>query len=150
MVCSEFAREWFKRGQKEENGIYKFFCFFVAFNWLYNTEHCRYEYNRVKNYVSKAVFPWKEYNAYKLLKTGAFMEPVKDTRSGEVKDYIKNESNLTIKLFLQIYQVRCNLFHGSKSMYLERNKELVTDSCIILEDFLKRVFEDKGGKTDGR
>ena len=29
----EFVKEWIDRGDKEENYIFKFFCYFVAFNW---------------------------------------------------------------------------------------------------------------------
>ena len=38
----EFVKEWIDRGDKEENYIFKFFCYFVAFNWLYNQETDEY------------------------------------------------------------------------------------------------------------
>ena len=68
--------------------------------------------------------------------------PVRDDKKGDVKSYIKNEEDDTVKLFLQIYQVRCNLFHGSKSMRTDRNKVLEEDSCKILHDFLMRIIND--------
>ena len=39
-------------------------------------------------------------------------------------------------LFLNIYQVRCNLFHGSKAMESSRDKNLVKESNIVLKHLL--------------
>lgn len=57
----------------------------------------------------------------------------------------KNEkvSNRAIinELFENIYAVRCNLFHGSKTMVGIRDHGLVSDCCIVLEDFLERYIK---------
>ena len=136
----EFVKEWIDRGDKEENYIFKFFCYFVAFNWLYNQETDENkEYERVKAYVEKKISKWDDYHPFLSLNQ-EWKWPVRDDKKGDVKSYIKNEEDDTVKLFLQIYQVRCNLFHGSKSMRTDRNKVLVEDSCKILHDFLIRII----------
>lgn len=45
-------------------------------------------------------------------------------------------------LLITIYQVRCNLFHGSKSLHNPRDLELVRSSSIILEGYLKAYLID--------
>ena len=61
----EFVKEWIDRGDKEENYIFKFFCYFVAFNWLYNQETDENkEYERVKAYVEKKISKWDDYHPF--------------------------------------------------------------------------------------
>ena len=50
---------------------------------------------------------------------------------------------------MSIYQIRCNLFHGSKSMYYKRNVDLIQDSANILEDLLTRIItKESQGETN--
>ena len=44
-------------------------------------------------------------------------------------------------LILTIYHVRCHLFHGSKSLKIDRYVELVRASSIILEDYIREVLK---------
>lgn len=46
-----------------------------------------------------------------------------------------------IKIFLRIYKIRCNLFHGDKSPADVNDVERVSDSCVILESFLRWYVE---------
>jgi len=44
---------------------------------------------------------------------------------------------LVIMLFLRVYQVRCNLFHGEKNRGKPRDVKLVAESALILKAFLQ-------------
>ena len=46
-------------------------------------------------------------------------------------------------LLMTLYRVRCNLFHGSKSLLNERDQQLVRASAVILEGFLKVLLQAK-------
>ena len=52
----------------------------------------------------------------------------------------EKEKEKVIALFMTIYQIRCNLFHGQKGPIPERNVDLVGKSAKILEFFLKEVM----------
>ncbi|MCQ2578046.1 MAG: hypothetical protein MJ176_05900 [Treponema sp.] len=57
------------------------------------------------------------------------------------KDLIKGTSKQqTIAIFQMMYQVRCNLFHGSKTPNMERDLNLVRNSGEILEIYLKAIM----------
>lgn len=43
-------------------------------------------------------------------------------------------------LILTIYQVRCNLFHGSKSLHIDRDLELVYSSAILMEGYMDALI----------
>lgn len=57
-----------------------------------------------------------------------------------VLKYSVDEYERTLALFQTMYQVRCNLFHGSKSPNVERDFELVRCSGEILEIYLKQFL----------
>jgi len=42
-----------------------------------------------------------------------------------------------IKVFLRIYKIRCNLFHGDKRLTDKDDVARVSDSCVVLESFLR-------------
>ena len=58
-----------------------------------------------------------------------------DLRNSENNSEKKIES-----LLLTIYQVRCNLFHGSKSLEKKRDIDLVRASSVLLEGYLEEVI----------
>ena len=163
-----FVQDWLEKGNHEfeagnNNGyIYAFFCYFIAFNWLYSevedtirANHPNkkkiYEYELIKEYLQGIFLNeiFKGYDPYALL--------VEDTRREikshlvatddlhhsatvrNIKSYIKDETNPKIQLFLCIYQIRCNLFHGSKDMRNPHNQELVYAGACVLKDFLKKL-----------
>jgi hypothetical protein len=49
---------------------------------------------------------------------------------------IFQKKDVNLFLFLSIYQVRCNLFHGNKCINDSRNKNLIKDGAKILGAFL--------------
>ena len=50
-------------------------------------------------------------------------------------------------LLLTFYQVRCNLFHGQKTLRCERDIELVEKSSVLLQGYLDAVFKYNKDKS---
>ena len=66
-----------------------------------------------------------------------------------LRDCRDNGLELRLKLqmvFLRIYQVRCNLFHGDKDPNRQRDIDLVKASADVLEKFLWFVVRDCHGE----
>ena len=152
-----FLREWISRGEisssnEEYSQVATFFCYFIAFNYLYNTfsynvyrdTKCR-ESEQIKRFVDFCTGAGKgfitkleAFNPFPLLPPDAeIFSQVKNMR------YCKNSNKQNFELhksindlFLNIYQVRCNLFHGSKAMVSLRDKNLVKESNIVLKHLL--------------
>ena len=65
--------------------------------------------------------------------------------SAAIEDYnnlcqCEDKKEKVIALFMTIYQIRCNLFHGQKGPIPERNVALVGSSAKILECFLEEIM----------
>jgi hypothetical protein len=142
--------------KKNDDAIVKFMMHWIAFNWLYSEyryggevsetqaiiEFCRENYERLSRY-----------NAFRGREINIFLDqPVRSVVSAmvtsegtkEYKDLVYGNglSRLT-SLMLTIYRVRCNLFHGSKSLMIQRDLDLVRASSTILEGYLKAVLADE-------
>ena len=144
----DFVKEWKERGDNAEHYVSKFFCYYIAFNWLYNTENDNTEYARIEGYINTFISKYPSYNPQSLLKSREWNQEIRDSRSGGVNKYIQKPVNPCIHVFLQIYQVRCNLFHGSKSMKNPRNKILVKEASDVLEDLLNKIIANEGTGDD--
>lgn len=57
------------------------------------------------------------------------------------KTYICNEKNPDIKVFLRIFQIRNNLFHGSKDLNDKRDMPLIREANDVLKLFLNDYFD---------
>ena len=157
MAEKNYALEWYKYGlQKNDEAVVKFMMHWIAFNWLYSefkhssntresdaiTEYCKYEYEKLSRY-----------DAFSTPEIDIFLDkPVCDIRRGRITEDGKSRfktlrwgsgiDQLT-SLLLTIYHVRCNLFHGSKSLREDRDIQLVRASSIILEGYLRAVLQTK-------
>ena len=49
----DIAKEWLNRGKNETEIVYRFICFYIAFNSLYDQEKQRWEYERVSSFIKK-------------------------------------------------------------------------------------------------
>ena len=154
MAEKDYALEWYRYGlEKNDDAIVKFMMHWIAFNWLYS--ECR---RSSKSYESEAIEKYCEKNYGKLSKFDAFHspaiavfleKPVHDVFKGTITAdgtarynsliYDSGLKQLT-SLIMTIYHVRCNLFHGSKSLIIPRDVELVRASSIILEGYLRTVL----------
>ena len=76
--------------------------------------------------------------------TGPVYDVIHDRNENRKQRYEKLKNAQGVErlesLFLTIYQVRCNLFHGSKSLHIDRDIQLVRAASIILENYLKALL----------
>ena len=154
MSEKNYALEWYKYGlEKNDDAIVKFMTHWIAFNWLYS--ECRsssrtLESEAIEKYCEKHYSELSKFNAFASPAITVFQErPVHDVFKGRVTAEGTDRYNSLIhdtglkqltSLILTIYHVRCNLFHGSKSLNLDRDVELVRASSIILEGYLRAVL----------
>ena len=136
---------WKLRGQQENDPFVKFFFFYVCFDawitaesgkdndtdklrWFLCTNNCLKE--------SRLDF-WKSSQTQSLLISLKNISPIEDMRPnhrGEYKE-LKDTNNLE-EVVRFIYQIRCNLFHGSKSPINSRDTNLVDLSGRLLEKWI--------------
>lgn len=146
----EYALEWYGYGLKKGNDwVIKFMMHWIAFNWLYGQCEQGDEVANIREFCRKKVDDLARYDAFK---DEAFREfkkrPITGMKNGKEITYDGIYRNLSrgsdlnriTNLLLSIYQVRCNLFHGSKSLRIEHDRELVHSSAIILEGYLKELL----------
>ncbi|MBP5575753.1 MAG: hypothetical protein J6X67_03200 [Treponema sp.] len=153
----QFLIEWISRGEisssnEEYSQITTFFCYFVAFNYLFNTfsynvyrdKDCG-EKGQIKRFIEfcsgdgkRFITKLEAFNPFPLLSPDAeiftYVKNMRYCKNSNKQDF--NPSKNVIDLFLNIYQVRCNLFHGSKAMETSRDKNLVKESNIVLKNLL--------------
>lgn len=151
------AKEWYEYGEKVKDDFFtKFMMHWIAFNWIYssyedaNEEHPS-EINAIRSCVSSNIDIFKRYNAFDCKEIRVFLQsPIKDERTGNKKIYIwnvlknerKKDDERILALFESLYKVRCNLFHGSKSIRNDRDIELVKASSVILEGYLNELLDE--------
>lgn len=143
------ALEWYKFGlERGDDFFIKFMMHWVAFNYIYNaSETDEKELERILSFCKHNKETLEKYDAFADRKNGPisiFLEsPIKNGHTGNVKWDQKNyhkaicNSNDIVALFAMMYQVRCNLFHGSKSIRIARDIALVKASSEILEGYLR-------------
>jgi len=135
---------WKLKGQRETDPFIKFFFFYVCFDaWITNLSQKDADQDKLKWFFDNDNY----------LKTYW-----SDIQSSITKSWIKNLSNLSpiydmrpehrsrtvvfddVENFEQmvrfIYQIRCNLFHGSKDPMNARDSNLVDLSGKILEKWI--------------
>ena len=150
MSEKDYALEWYKYGlEKGDDAIVKFMMHWIAFNWLYSESRSDSETDNIKTYCENNIDKLTRYNAFG---TGAYLifedGPVIDEKHARPKRglyrglHSDSELESVTSLILTIYQVRCNLFHGSKRLYIDRDRELVRSSAIIMEGYLKALLLD--------
>lgn len=144
-----FVQGWFKRGQKEEAGsIFQFFCYFIAFNCLYEKNQGN-DRKKIEQLVKNEIIPHFSDKASSILEEGAafYNKPEACFRRERPVTKLTKDSPLK-DVFLNIYQVRCNLFHGSKAMDTSRDSTLVSTGANVLERFLKMWIKQNGGESN--
>lgn len=158
MVLKDFIRYWMDMAESIHNStdekintLTRFVCYYIAFNHAFdehNKKHKRYERTKIIILIIDTMKCFKNmkitFNPFLVLREDS--ELFKSVKS-ELYNYKNNEDNNVVynslsyknikKLFNNIYQVRCNLFHGAKDMITYRNEELVEDSVKVLKYFLE-------------
>lgn len=141
------ALDWYKYGLERNDDFFsRFIMHWIAFNWLYAECESGTEREDIRSFCRNNAVKMRSYDAFATEAIKVFLEaPVVDSRNG-IRPYhekqfqrVKNDHSIT-DLMLTMYQVRCNLFHGSKSIYRERDVALVRASAEILEGYLKALL----------
>ena len=163
MAEKNYAREWYEYGREHnDDPIVKFMLHWVAFNWLYSeyfyTRYARDEETqegriadtqKIKAFCNANYEILAEYDAFDRDEVEIFMkDAVHDVSTGRRKEGLfkeltqarKNSRKQIECLFLTFYQVRCNLFHGSKSLIDERDINLVKAASVLLDGYLQEVL----------
>lgn len=134
---------WIKKGDLEEDSFSKFIYYWVAFNcWFYtktnkvqDSEALKDIYKRQDLYSGFVQLVAK--NKPIFLKLVSIC-PIKNNRiSGREKNI--NDMEKFEEVVNILYEIRCNLFHGSKLDTEERDKEVVEMATPILEIIVKNV-----------
>ncbi len=186
------VNEWFDKGKKEDV-VFKFICYWIAFNHLYNYGVILfdppYEKNRIRKYCTKnmdtllsdidfekldlsefyksPVLPGSatieedesgdpEINLIKRI-TKALSEGHRRTEkeAGDIAyDFCalrgEDKREKIIALFMEMYRVRCNLFHGDKRPSSNRDLLLVEQSGEVLQMCLPGLIEKTFGRFNPR
>ena len=141
------AAEWFERGLAAgEDFIIRFMMYWIAFNWLYSESEKQGECDKIKDFCAGHLQTLHKYDAFASKSISIFLTyPVNDMRTGIAREErfakMKNEKSI-VDLITTIYQVRCNLFHGSKSLHNLRDIELIKASAVLMEGYLKVLLEE--------
>ena len=164
-INSKHAEQWYKYGHEAEDDVARFMFFWISFNWLYNAhEYQRYrpeffhpadyrgdpsERELILNCVDDLFERLKQYTPFSKEEFQVFdTRAVQDEKSGRVRkiDFELLHSDLEEErirgMFLTLYQVRCNLFHGSKVLRSGRDDDLICSGAQILEGYLSTLFSD--------
>ncbi len=104
-------------------------------------------------YIEKEQANFKTYNPLATLKSGNLTRII--TKLGiKPEDKILTEFELSpfdvmVKLFSEIYAIRCDLFHGSADISDFDTNKLIDEANIVLQGFLGRLFDAKmsGGRV---
>ena len=140
------ALEWYQYGLEHKDDFFmRFMMHWIAFNWLYSSENGSSERIKIKNFYEKN-FMRINYDPFVSEDIDVFKEsPIHDGKTAipNVKDYEGVIAGKAESLLMSLYQVRCNLFHGSKSLRIERDRDLVRASANILEGYLKALLKGK-------
>lgn len=155
----DFISKWKEFGDRyQEDPINQFFYYFVAFNCLYeNVFSINYPYGNDDKLDRDKIKDFLEHELYRSYKRKGFspcadLNKIPELKQGVARgtsqkvahrehskiDEQKSIADQERQLFLNIYQVRCNLFHGQKELRndYDRNFRLIEESVWVLENLL--------------
>lgn len=150
---------WKKRSDDEEDPYLRFFILYMIFNgWLsaeaqlngFTGTQDRAKLNWLKTSDSKLVSYWANFSLDPDLSNELLeLKFVRNSRTGNYEEefYLKKLKDLNNfnKIVEFVYQVRNNLFHGTKPYYLEgRNYQLVKSCSEILNIWIDFVLKNGG------
>lgn len=111
--------EWFKYGLEiDDDYIIKFMMYWVAFNWFYS-DGVLEDRKALELYCDKNLEKLKKFDAFGNKACKVLMEKAvgkgNNSPSYHQRELLRDLKARDVKaLFLTMYQIRCNLFHGSK------------------------------------
>lgn len=132
------AEEWFKRGKAEDDIFIKFILFYISFEVFVKANNLN-KYTLNKN-IENEFFNQIDLNILQNLKKILDKNPLKNMQNKDSKLYIKLDNIYDFKNILNFIRVgRNNLFHGDKSLNIERDRMIVNFGYRILEILLESI-----------
>lgn len=138
IVC-DIAREWLKKAKGFSDDYDRFISAFIALNFLYGGRsgvsgrdkmvECLEEICEIHHIDPFETDPYEYYK-----------QPIIDMRPDKHRKVPITIKGNPHSLFESIYQVRCNLFHGNKSLNDERDKRLVAQGAEVIIGILNQHF----------
>lgn len=135
---------WKLKGQRESDPFIKLFFFYVCFDaWVTAESGQDIDTEKIKWFLKndnclKSKWPDIQFSVTKSwLANLKNLSPIEDMRSNHRgrKVYLNDTENLE-EIIKFIYQIRCNLFHGSKNPMDSKDANLVELSGMILEKWI--------------
>lgn len=139
---------WILRGEKQKDPFLKFFIYYLCFDawitaesgkdsdaakkrWFKNNDNClRDKFSEARDARMK--------NWLTALKNNC---PIRDMRPGQQNKTVSLSDLSDVEEVVEVlYQIRCNLFYGSKSPNDSRDANLVYWGSMILEQWIKWAF----------
>lgn len=158
----KFFVQMFSHGKNEFDYDLQFFYYYVLFNFLYNlyddevnprsSENERRNKNeeeRIKAFVGYVVQNdsacFSNYNPFAQLNSCMYTELIEkvEAKIGKVNlEYSEKSTEREIKaLFLEIYNIRCDIFHGSKNFTDDDLRRLIFGCNEVFNQFFGFYFQ---------
>ncbi|MCP6718953.1 MAG: HEPN domain-containing protein [Patescibacteria group bacterium] len=134
---------WIKKGDLENDSFSRFICYWIAFNcWLYtktNEVHDRVALSKL--YQQEYLF--KDFQKLVTKNENLFAElvkvcPIENNRIGNINKPINDVEKFN-EVVDVLYEIRCNLFHGSKTDTNKRDIEVAKAATPVLEVIVKNI-----------
>ena len=123
----------------------KFFSLYVAYNALY-AETAAYLHRKAINQLKILISKQSSFHFWICLDP-VFGEPQEDEDEKLIKRLNSSSTDERARAILQlIYQVRCNMFHGRKSVSPVQ-KQLLIPLIIILEKIIDKLYRKLEGAS---
>lgn len=162
----EFFNDWYFRGHLDENGDAdrQFFYFYALFNHLFSVYATEQEKDlkaqglkfedgergRIKFflfnifYVKPEKSKFETFNPLATLKSGNLMQLINKLKIQSDDEVLKNNKllpfDIVSKLFMEVYNIRCDLFHGSADLSDFNHNKLIDEANKVLKSFLEILF----------
>ena len=164
------AHAWYEYALRTgDDSVARFMMHWIAFNWIYCNSGPRSEKRQIERLCEMRYEDLRRYDPFSdAASIEVFMRlPVLDGRGAshrhddprrpsemdpwQLHEAIRNCQGLErIQcLLLAIYQVRCNLFHGSKDPDDMRDLELVRSSATIMQGYMEALLHITPPVRDG-
>lgn len=157
------ARAWYEYALRTgDDSVARFMMHWIAFNWSYSEYHgsekrqierlCEDRFESLKSY-----HPFNDPDAIEVFIREAVVDGRGRSRrhdnprrpsemdpwqlhEGILDSSVNHELERTQCLLLTIYQVRCNLFHGSKNPGYPRDKALIQSAATIMQGYMEALL----------
>ena len=166
----EFFLDWYERAKVGNFEAEKqFFYFYALFNHLFTSYASQHEEilksqglklennerSKIKYYLSCMLYTEKSslfysFNPLSMLVRNhqtRLIESLKTKYKLDIKDEDLTPTKLPsflimVALFMEIYDIRCDLFHGSADLSNSDKSELIKEANTVLDDFLSRLLSN--------